>query len=254
MLKAEPETYVPVELSQLHPNRHNVRRSYPRIKELAESIAKVGLLQNLVVIDLGDGYYEVKAGERRLRALRLLAEQGRWTEPVPCIIIRDEVADVANLVENTARERVPVWREGLRICELLDSGLWVRQIAEHVGKSESYVKYAKSIADGVHPDLFDKLDRIDPELLSSRILRQLARIRNADGSPDYERQLECLTKVTRTREVMKRVKKPRGRYSAKYVKDRVYGLDMLPVDPRIKPVVDAVARYLKGETKEIVVP
>src|SRR2546427_6211406 len=63
-----------VPLSQLLPRRskRNVRTT-PRqsIPELAASIARVGLLQNLIVIAAADvEHYEVVAGDPRLTALR----------------------------------------------------------------------------------------------------------------------------------------------------------------------------------------
>jgi len=63
-----------VPLSQLLPRRskRNVRTT-PRqsIPELAASIARVGLLQNLIVIlSADDEQYEVVAGDRRLTALK----------------------------------------------------------------------------------------------------------------------------------------------------------------------------------------
>ena len=64
-----------VPLSQLLPRRskRNVRTT-PRqsIPELAASIARVGLLQNLTVVLSPDGeHYEVVAGRRRLAALKI---------------------------------------------------------------------------------------------------------------------------------------------------------------------------------------
>jgi len=67
-----------IPLGRLRPDPHQARRTFQRIAELAESIATYGLLENLVVRDADpDGIYEIKAGERRFRALRLLKEQGR---------------------------------------------------------------------------------------------------------------------------------------------------------------------------------
>ena len=67
-----------VPLSRLvsRPTGRNVRKT-PRmsIPELAASIQRVGLLQNLIVIAAADGeHYEVVAGDRRLAALKLLAK------------------------------------------------------------------------------------------------------------------------------------------------------------------------------------
>ena len=68
-----------VPLSQLRPSKRNVRKT-PRmsIPELAASIQRVGLLQNLIIIAAADGeHYEVVAGGRRLAALKLLAKKHR---------------------------------------------------------------------------------------------------------------------------------------------------------------------------------
>src|SRR3546814_5215112 len=70
-----------VPLSQLLPRRpkRNVRTT-PRqsIPELAATIPRIGLLQNLSVTLSADGEaYEVVAGDRRLTALKLLAKKKR---------------------------------------------------------------------------------------------------------------------------------------------------------------------------------
>ena len=86
----------------------NVRKtSRMSIPELAASIQRVGLLQNLIVILAADGlHYEVVAGGRRLAALKLLAKKHRigkdWD--VPCLQVADGTARTASLTENVQRE------------------------------------------------------------------------------------------------------------------------------------------------------
>ena len=99
-----------VPLSQLLPRRskRNARKT-PRlsIPELAASIARIGLLQNLVVILTADGeQYEVVAGDRRLTALKLLAKKKRIAADfeVPCLRVADGTARTASLTENVQRE------------------------------------------------------------------------------------------------------------------------------------------------------
>ena len=66
-----------VPLSQLRPSKRNVRKTLgASITELAASVERVGLLQNLTVTLASDGeHYEVVAGGRRLAALKLLAKK-----------------------------------------------------------------------------------------------------------------------------------------------------------------------------------
>ena len=99
-----------VPLSRLvsRPAGRNVRKT-PRmsIPELAASIQRVGLLQNLIVIASADGeYYEVVAGGRRLAALKLLAKKHRIAKDweVPCLQVADGTARTASLTENVQRE------------------------------------------------------------------------------------------------------------------------------------------------------
>ena len=92
----------------LRPTGRNVRKT-PRmsIPELAASIQRVGLLQNLIVIPATDGeHYEVVAGGRRLAALKLLAKKHRIAKDweVPCLQVADGTARTASLTENVQRE------------------------------------------------------------------------------------------------------------------------------------------------------
>jgi ParB family chromosome partitioning protein len=99
-----------VPLSRLvsRPTGRNVRKA-PRmsIPELAASIQRVGLLQNLIVTATADGErYEVVAGGRRLAALKLLAKKRRISKQweAPCLLVADATARTASLTENVQRE------------------------------------------------------------------------------------------------------------------------------------------------------
>ena len=99
---------VPLSRLVLRPTGRNVRKT-PRmsIPELAASIQRVGLLQNLIVIAAADGeHYEVVAGGRRLAALKLLAKKHRISKEweVPCLLVADGTARTASLTENVQRE------------------------------------------------------------------------------------------------------------------------------------------------------
>lgn len=103
---------VPLSRLVLRPTGRNVRQT-PRmsIPELAASIQRVGLLQNLIVIasaQNGEGseHYEVVAGGRRLAALKLLAKKHRIAKDweVPCLQVADGTARTASLTENVQRE------------------------------------------------------------------------------------------------------------------------------------------------------
>ncbi|EBW3287775.1 ParB/RepB/Spo0J family partition protein [Salmonella enterica subsp. enterica serovar Newport] len=103
VLAQTEEQHVP--LSALVKSPQNVRivpYSAESVRELADSIKGIGLLQNLVVHALPDGLYSVAAGGRRLAAMNLLATENTihpdW--PVRVKVVPDNLATAASLTEN----------------------------------------------------------------------------------------------------------------------------------------------------------
>ena len=124
---------IPPELIQ--PNARQPRQTFDqaRLAELAESIRTRGVLQPIVVRPLAGGSFELVAGERRLRAARMVE-----LETIPALV-RDtddwERLDLA-LAENMARVDLnPI--EEARACALLvdDLGLTKQEVARRVGRS-----------------------------------------------------------------------------------------------------------------------
>ena len=138
------ESVIRVPLGSIRPNRFQPRKNLDEIKvqELANSIKESGLIYPLLVRKTDksglDGPYELIAGERRLRALRLL---GHTEAPV---IIKELVDDrkalELSLLENIQREELnPI--EEAQAFQLLSSefGLTQEQIAVSVGKDRATV-------------------------------------------------------------------------------------------------------------------
>jgi ParB family chromosome partitioning protein len=94
-------------------SQSNVRRikAGVSIEELAEDIARRGLLQGVNVRPVTDeagietGMFEIPAGGRRYRALQLLVKQKRLAKaaPVPCVIREGGIAEEDSLAENVQR-------------------------------------------------------------------------------------------------------------------------------------------------------
>ncbi|WP_019586261.1 ParB/RepB/Spo0J family partition protein [Deinococcus apachensis] len=78
------------------------------LEELARSVREQGILQPLLVRPLGDGRYEIVAGERRWRAARLA---GLTEVPVLLRNLTDAQAQLAAAVENLQREDLNVLEE-----------------------------------------------------------------------------------------------------------------------------------------------
>ncbi len=131
-------------------SKRNVRTT-PRmsIPELAASISRVGLLQNLIVIAAADGeQYEVVAGDRRLTALKLLAKKKRIPADVevPCLLVADASARTVSLAENVQRENMHPADQFVAFAELVKEGRPVEDIAADFGVSPLVVQRRLKLA------------------------------------------------------------------------------------------------------------
>jgi ParB family transcriptional regulator, chromosome partitioning protein len=126
-----------IPLSRLRPSSRNVRKSGgTSIPELAASIARVGLLQNLNVIASTDGeHFDVVAGRRRLAALKLLVKRRKLAKdhPVPCLLVPDAAARTVSLTENVQREAMHPADQFEAFAALVAEGRPVEDIAADFG-------------------------------------------------------------------------------------------------------------------------
>ena len=134
-------------------SQSNVRRvkAGVSIEELAEDIARRGLLQSLNVRPVMDGdgketgMFEIPAGGRRYRALELLAKKKRLakTTPVPCIV-RESGSDISaeedSLVENVQRAPLHPLDQFRAFRTLREQGLSEEEIAARFFVSVNIVK------------------------------------------------------------------------------------------------------------------
>ncbi|MBD56905.1 ParB/RepB/Spo0J family partition protein [Pseudoalteromonas sp. SSMSWG5] len=107
------------------------------LEELASSIRAQGIIQPIVVRQIGADKYEIIAGERRWRAAQLAK-----LDTVPCIIkdVPDEAAVAIALIENIQREDLNAMEEAIALNRLLNEfELTHQQVAEAVGKSRTTV-------------------------------------------------------------------------------------------------------------------
>jgi len=150
-----------VPLSRLLPGSagRNVRKTPPRmsIPELAASITRVGLLQNLIVTAAADGeHYHVVAGGRRLEAMRLLAKKRRIPKEweVPCLLVADGTARTASLTENVQREPMHPADQFEAFAGLVAEGRSIEDIAADFAVTPLVVQRRLKLAN-VSPRLLD---------------------------------------------------------------------------------------------------
>ncbi|WP_049723040.1 ParB/RepB/Spo0J family partition protein [Gilvimarinus polysaccharolyticus] len=107
------------------------------LEELAESIKAQGVMQPIVVRPIGDGKYEIIAGERRWRATQLAG-----LDKIPAVVrdVPDEAAIAMALIENIQREDLNPIEEAMALKRLQDEfELTHQEVAQAVGKSRTTV-------------------------------------------------------------------------------------------------------------------
>ena len=126
-------------LASVVPNSQQARRIFDEqaLQELSESIRTYGIVQPLVVRAVGEGRYEIIAGERRWRASQLA---GLKALPAYIRTIKDENVMEMALVENIQREDLNAIEIALAYEHLLESnGMTQEKVSERVGKSRTAI-------------------------------------------------------------------------------------------------------------------
>ena len=128
---------LPVEFLQR--GKYQPRRDFDQeaLQELADSIKAQGVMQPIVVRQVGNQRYEIVAGERRWRACQLAG-----LADIPAIIrdISDEAAIAMALIENIQRENLNPIEEAMALRRLQSEfSLSQQEVATAVGKSRSVV-------------------------------------------------------------------------------------------------------------------
>src|SRR6056297_3230308 len=133
----QPDMMIPID--QIAPNPDQPRRQFTQdaMDDLTRSIREKGIIQPLIVRPVGEGAYEIVAGERRWRA----AQQAQLHE-VPAIV-RDfddsEVLEVA-IIENIQRADLNAVEEAAGYRQLMEKfGHTQERLAEALGKSRSHI-------------------------------------------------------------------------------------------------------------------
>lgn len=125
-----------IDITKIVPNPEQPRKQFDEagLQELAASIRERGLLQAILVEEVGDGTYILHAGERRLRAHRLLGKQSIAARVLPSLNGEGRQERLLNaFVENTMREDMSPMEEARALGELHDLGLTMQQICKKTG-------------------------------------------------------------------------------------------------------------------------
>ncbi len=126
-------------IQQIQPGKYQPRRHWndEALDELAASIKAQGVIQPVVVRELGKNSYELIAGERRWRA----AQRAQLAE-IPALIKRvsEEAVPAMALIENIQRQDLTPLEEADALKRLIDDfDLTHQQAADAVGRSRASV-------------------------------------------------------------------------------------------------------------------
>ena len=141
LLASDIETAISTEamrtlnVAQMQPGKYQPRSFMDdaALQTLADSIKSQGIMQPILVRQIGAGKFEIIAGERRWRASQLA---GLTEVPVLVRDIADESALAMALIENIQRENLNPLEEAQGIKRLIDEfAMTHEKAAEAVGRS-----------------------------------------------------------------------------------------------------------------------
>ncbi len=123
-------------IDRVFPNKNQPRKLFDKntLEELAQSIRENGVLQPILVRQIGNNY-QIVSGERRYRASKLAGMKS-----IPAVVRRlsEEKTMLAALIENIQRQDLNPVEEARTLRDIiLNYGLTHDQLAEKVGKSRS---------------------------------------------------------------------------------------------------------------------
>lgn len=136
--KAPQLSQVMIQLQDVRPNPYQPRKNFDegKLNELAQSIQEHGVFQPIIVKKAVQGY-EIVAGERRVRAARIVG-----LEEIPAVIVEfsdQQMMEIA-LLENIQREDLNAIEEAKAYQALMDKlDLTQEELSKRVGKSRAHV-------------------------------------------------------------------------------------------------------------------
>ena len=137
-VNAEGELRV-LAIGDLRPGKYQPRTRMDKgaLEELAASIKQRGIVQPILTREIGDGKFEIIAGERRWRAAQIA---GLATVPALVREIADDAALGIGLIENIQREDLNAMEEAAGIQRLIEEfKLTHEEAAQAVGRSRAAV-------------------------------------------------------------------------------------------------------------------
>ncbi len=209
---------VNLDLKDVLPNRFQPRIKFSEesIQELANSIKEHGVIQPIVVRNIGDKY-EIIAGERRYKASLLAGKQ-----TIPAIInnLSDKDSSEVALIENVQRKDLTPIEEAISYKKILDMGYLTQEtLASKLGKNQSTIANKLrllNLDDDVQEALLN-------EQISERHARSLLRLTN------HQQQKELLNRIIKERLTVRKTDEEIDKMINENNKTEVLNMNQQPV-------------------------
>ena len=128
-----------IALTSIHPNPDQPRRTFDEeaLRELASSIAELGIIQPLSLRKTGPDEYQIIAGERRFRAAKLA---GLTSVPAYIRTANDSELTEMALIETIQREDLNAIEIALTFKKLIEQyNLTQERLSERIGKKRTTI-------------------------------------------------------------------------------------------------------------------
>lgn len=230
---AGTQTQVPVEAIERNPYQPRKTFDSDELASLCASIRTHGVLQPLVVRQVGERY-QLVAGERRLRAAR---EAGLSAVPVIVRELDDHAALEMSLVENLVRDDLNAVEEARAFRRLSQEfRLSHEEIALRIGKSRPYVTNTMRLLELV-PAVLDMIERGE---LSAGQARPLLGLPAASQTNAARRIVDSQISARGAEEIAGTVRRARNGSR---------GYRATDPDPNLTALAEAMQRALKRKVR-----
>lgn len=163
------EQIMQISVNAISANPWQPRTSFDhdRLEELAQSIKEYGIIQPLIVTLKSPGQYQLVAGERRLKAAKMV---GLADVPVVVRKLEDQRKLEVSLIENLQRHNLNPVEEALGFKRLMDEfNLKQEEVGERVGKSRPTIANFLRLL-GLHKDILEALAREEISFSHAKVI------------------------------------------------------------------------------------
>jgi len=211
------ENIVEIPLDKIKPNPYQPRYVFDEVElnDLAASIREHGVIQPIIVKEMGN-YYVIIAGERRFRASQLLNKP-----TIPAVVRQYEKSKMIELalIENLQRQNLSPIEEAKAYSQIMrELDLTQKEVATRVGKTRSYVTNmlgllnlpeevmklvdAKKISMGHARALSKLLDKEKIKVIAKKIVEQNLSVRDVEKLVSSEEKTKPVAKKEKAKETL----------------------------------------------------